>query len=568
MYRNMFALVSAAKKPPLFFFILVSFTSFAQLQPGCKISFGTNLGGLADYMTEMPFVDVMRHSRGWYTTDATDGPFDTQLVDSVPMDSDGYPLEVPYVVAGKPQIIKTIWANLSAWPVGNYTLLYDGDGDFGYFGNLAPVAQSPGKITLKYTLPTDPADPGVFELRITRSNPANRVRNMRLLMPGTETTYQTQPFYGPFLQKLTPFKALRFMDWGQTNNWGSADAQSGYDQDQDTLRVAWAQRAQPSHATWASPKGVPYELMVDLCNQLNKDMWLCLPHNASNEYIFQAATLVKNRLKPNLKVYVEYSNETWNWMFGQAQWLNKFGKQDTPWPERIVPYIQNAMDRWTEGFEPQMNRCVRVVAVQAAWQDVSNRVVFNMRPKSFDAFSPAAYFGLSDESDAILDSLGANATIADVAAEAQKSKILNEMGWMREQKRQIADSLKIPMLYYEGGQHLTPTPFGEEPTYANALVGIQRDESLYELYNEWFDFLRSLNTTSQPSLFMNFSFVSPRSARYGSWGILESITQDVNQLAAPKYKSIMEQINACPACPPDDQRRCIGVQARKTNQRN
>ena len=133
---------------------------------------------------------------------------------------------------------------------------------------------------------------------------------------------------------------------------------------------------------------------------------------------------------------------------------------------------------------------------------------------------------------------------------------------MKAQKAEIADVLKIPMLYYEGGQHLTPTPFGEEPTYADALIGIQRDASLYKLYNEWFDFLKTLNTTSEPSLFMNFSFVSSRSARYGSWGILETITQNVDELPAPKYQSIMEQINACPDCLPENLKKCIPIQTR------
>ena len=410
------------------FFLVLLFpllSTFAQ-QPNCKLSFGTNLGGLSDYMTEMPLVDVMRHTRGWYTTNATgDQPFDTQKIDGVPVDVNGYPIEIPYSVGGAPQIVKTIWANLSAWPEGDYTLLYEGDGDFDYWGDLSFVSQSANKKILKFVRPA--SGEGVFELKITRSNSSNPIKNIRLLMPGAEITYQSQPFYTPFVQRLLPFKAIRFMDWGQTNNWGNADAGSGYDEATDTVRIEWGQRAQMSNLTWANNKGMPYEMMIELCNELNKDMWICIPHNASSDYIKQMSVLVKTRLKPNLKVYVEYSNEIWNWMFGQTQWLFKFGKQTTPWPERIVPFVQNAMDKWTEGFAGQMNRCVRVVAVQAAWQDVSNRIVFNMRPNSFDAFSPAAYFGLSDESDQLLDSLGTAATIADVALEAEKSRLQNEI---------------------------------------------------------------------------------------------------------------------------------------------
>ncbi len=287
-------------------------------------------------------------------------------------------------------------------------------------------------------------------------------------------------------------------------------------------------------------------MMVRLCNQLGADMWICVPHSASSDYIRNMAGLVKNTLSPNRRVYVEYSNEIWNWMFGQAQWLNTFGNQATPWPERDVPYIQNCMDRWTEGFAGQMSRCTRVVAVQAAWQDVSNRIVFTMRPGSFDAFSPAAYFGLSDQGDATLDALGTSATPADVTAQVLQGRLVNEMEWMKQQKREIADVLNIPMLYYEGGQHITPTPFGVEPTYAQALVDLQRDPAMYDLYMTWFDFLRTMHSPAAPGLFMNFSFVSDRSARYGSWGILETITQDISQIPAPKYRAIMA--NICSDC--------------------
>ena len=544
-------------KVHLYFFVLLSFKVSAQ-QPNCSLKFGTNIGGLADYMTEMPLVDVMRHSREWYTTNATgEQPFDSEKISGIPVDANGYPLEIPYSVNGTPQIIKTIWANLSAWPEGDYTLLFDGDGDFDYWGDLSLVSQSGNRKILKFIRPA--SNEGTFELKITRSNPANPVKNVRLLMPGTETTYQTQPFYLPFRQRLLPFKALRFMDWGQTNNFASADAASGYDQDSDSVRVEWSQRAQMGSFSWANNKGIPYEMMIELCNQLDKDMWICIPHNASNDYIRQMATLVKTRLKPNLKVYVEYSNETWNWMFAQAQWLNKFGQQTTSWPERIVPFIQNAMDRWTEGFAGQMGRCVRVVGVQAAWQDVSNRVVFNMRPNSFDAFSPAAYFGLSESSDSTLDVLGTNATANDIIFEARKSRLQDEMVWLRQQKTEIADVLKIPMIYYEGGQHLTPTPFGDEPTYAQALIDVQRDPAMYGLYNDWFDFLKTLNTSTEPTLFMSFSFVSSRSARYGSWGILETITQNIDEIPAPKYRSIMNQINNCPDCLPEGLKLCIPI---------
>jgi hypothetical protein len=102
------------------------------------------------------------------------------------------------------------------------------------------------------------------------------------------------------------------------------------------------------------------------------------------------------------------------------------------------------------------------------------------------------------------------------------------------------------MVFYEGGQHLTPTPFGEEPTYAQALLDIQRDTAIYNLYNEWYDFVRTLQTGDAPLQLMNFSFVGGRSAKYGSWGILETMDQDTSLIPAPKYQSTIENmVKAC-----------------------
>lgn len=543
------------KKILPFVFVLICARIGAQstLPDSCKIRIGTNLSGMSDWTTEMPFVDLMHHCRTWGTqnnvwVDGGQNPWDSGVIGAIPRDSNGYPMEAPFFAPGlgleSEQRVYTVWASTKAWPAGTYTFLYDGEGELDFWGDAAIISQQPGIILVNVT----PGMANIIQLRINSSNPANHLRNMRFLMPGTENSYLQNPYYQPWLDKLAPFAALRFMDWGQTNNWGYSDAWSSYDEDSDSIRQPWSARSRMTDYTWTQNKGVPYEMMIDLCNQLHKDMWICVPHNASNEYIEQMAVMVRDQLDPSLKIYVEYSNEIWNWLFGQAQWLNKFGcvQQNVSWPEGIVPYIQNCLDIWTDVFEGQSDRLVRVVGVQAAWQDVSNRTVFNLRPGSVDAFSPAAYFGLSDQSDMELDALGSAATAADVADRVYADREADAIPWLHAQQNEIGNVLGLPMIYYEGGQHITAHPFGEEPSYAEALLDIQRDPVMYDLYHSWFDTLRAIHSGDQPALFMNFSFVADRSARYGSWGILESVTQDIQEIPAPKYQAILE--NVYPGC--------------------
>lgn len=86
---------------------------------------------------------------------------------------------------------------------------------------------------------------------------------------------------------------------------------------------------------------------------------------------------------------------------------------------------------------------------------------------------------------------------------------------------------------------MTAHPFGVSPTYELALNSIHRDTAIFNLYNEWFTKIRSLQTGKDPLQCMNFSFISGIDGRYGSWGILESVYQDLNSIPAPKYNAVL-----------------------------
>ena len=116
------------------------------------------------------------------------------------------------------------------------------------------------------------------------------------------------------------------MDWAVTNG---------------SLEQEWGGRKRPGfytmvgasgdpEGTWGPPPsafdyrfagGVTIEVMVQLANMLGVAPWLCIPHRASDEYIAEYARLVRANLDPRLPVYLEYSNELWNWGFVQSQWM-------------------------------------------------------------------------------------------------------------------------------------------------------------------------------------------------------------------------------------------------------
>lgn len=497
----------------------------------CALSLGTNLAGPVDYGSEWPFVDIMKYSREWITCncvwlDEGENPWNTDVLDQIPVDKNGYPLELPYFVAGTEttQVVRTVWANTSELKEGTYVVLYDGQGRLDFDLDMTLVSSEPGRCDVQLTHKDN-----IASLLILESINGDPVRNIRVLMPGTESTHKENPWCSEWLEKLEPFGTLRFMDWGLTNN---------------SPLTSWENRPQIGDYTYTL-RGIPYEWMIDLSNLRQSDAWVCVPHQADDTYIRNMAQLFRDQLDPSLKIYVEYSNEIWNWMFDQTDYCYEHGDQNVAWPERIAPFIQNCMDIWSEVFEGQTDRMIRVVGVQHAWQDVSNRIVNAMRAGSFDAFSPAAYFGFTDEGYDALEALGSNATPEEVLYRAREGMLKNSYEWTRSQYQEIASPLNIPMIYYEAGQHLTPDPFGSEQAYNQALMDAQTHPGMYDLYNEWFDSLKTFVPEGQTSLMMHFSFISPKDGRYGSWGALESqfFQSPPYQESAPKYQALLD--NTC-----------------------
>ena len=519
--------------------VVIPLLTRAQLPEECQLDIGTNLAGLADFGTELPFVDVMRNARTWYTKDVDnpDGGFDSGYAEHLSYRSDGYPTHLPQDIpaSGYSQRVATIWAITSGWPSGQYTVLWEGTGTFQFIGPYENLEQTGGnRIVFDYPNPFD----GALEMTLLTSDIDDPIHNIRVLMPGTEATYLTEPFNPVFLDRALTFQTVRFMDWGQTNNWG----QTNEDWNDPTL-FDWADRSQMDHYTWAYEKGVPYEMMVKIMNDYDLDGWVCVPHRASDDYLTEMANYFRDHLEPERHLTVEYSNEIWNWIFGQTQWLNEYGciQQDLPWPDGIVPYVQNCLDHFTTSFDGQMDRITRVVGAFTGWPDITQTIVTNLTPGSFDAIALTFYFGIPEDGDLVLDDLGANATTDDIAFYARQGMVENLM-YINMHKTDIADPLGVPLTFYEGGQHLTPTPFGVEPTYAQALLDIQRDTAMFNLYNEWFDDLRTLQTDDQPLQLMHFSFVSNRSAQYGSWGMLETMDQDTSLIPAPKYSAVLDNM--------------------------
>lgn len=491
------------------------------------ISLGVNLEGASDWCVDWPFNDIMKCSRAFFTQNSTwvengNNAWDTEYIGQIPMGENGYPLELPAKVKGAeaPQMIITVWANTSAMPEGDYQVYFDGQGEIGFGFDATGEITGKGRMVMHLT-----HQDNIASMFISRSSAEDPIRNIRIYLPGADSAEVFNPV---FLEKCEPFAAIRFMDWGETNF---------------SPLENWDDRSKPEDITYTAGKGYPYEYMIELANTLHKDIWICIPHKANDEYIREMAKLFGEKLDPDIHVYVEYSNEVWNWMFDQAQYLLNEGDQETDWPERIVPFIQNALDVFYENWPGDKSRVSRVLGMQVGYYDVSERIALNMRPGSFDLISPTAYFGFDEAAIDALEKAASNADSELIGRLAEKA--VTDMQAEIQGIADLCNTLGVGMVYYEAGQHLTPEPFGSDQDYNQALVDFQHDPAMYDIYMKMFEELEDIHVdkNGDTTLCMLFSLTGSDSGKYGSWGLLTNIFDEVDLEYIPKYRAVRDYMN-------------------------
>lgn len=176
-------------------------------------------------------------------------------------------------------------------------------------------------------------------------------RDLQVLMPGYSAGAKaTQLFSDNWAAAMAPFDHHRWMGNTGTNSYtwqcGGANAAG-------CSVIRWEDRALPSyafldHSFCKGCLGTPWEHVLLAANELGKDVWINVPVTASaptvcrtnaagdpngcldsgnptHTYEYQLALLFKNGnnftgnvgLKPELNIYIEHSNEVWNFGFKQ-----------------------------------------------------------------------------------------------------------------------------------------------------------------------------------------------------------------------------------------------------------
>jgi hypothetical protein len=426
---------------------------------------------------------------------------------------------------------------------GRYVVLYDGDGDLEFPAAPATiVSRAPGRIELDVQATAERA---IF-LSITRSSRLNHVRNVRMILPGFEALYAKQIFHPTFVGRIRGVGALRFMDWGNTNNSPVAH---------------WSDRATTTMSQ-GTPRGVAIEYMIELANQLDADAWFCVPHLADDHYVEEMAKLIKARLDPKHRAYIEYSNELWNGIFTQSAWaakqgcsvhLNEVGAYSgrcsddgsrywagIKWQARRSGQIFRIFDQVYGG---ESTRLVRVLAGQAQNDHLNQTLLESFEDPAVnplrnhaDALAVAPYVGHGIATD-IAEQGKVNSIAVGEILERLDRAIVPHVRDSTIANKKIADAHGLHLIAYEGGQHLVAYGGAENnQALVDKLIATNRDPRMRSVYTKMLD---AWYANSGDGLMMLFDYIEAPS-KFGEWGLLESQEQPLT--AAPKYAAFYDRL--------------------------
>lgn len=474
---------------------------------------GASLGGVNlgynDFYTVGPlWTDVTKLITGWGQLAS---PW---LVDpTIPLTADGYPLA--NAGGGTPMI---------GYPKGVYTLTYNGSGTV-TVGGLGYIASGSAETIDGHTRASvvinrtfDESGGSQLFLFLSNINPNDPIRDLQLTMPGYEPS--TAPtFSAEFVEKLRPFSSIRMMDWFNTN---------------DSTLKNWADRTTGNSFLQATTKGVAYEHAIELANATRKDLWLTVPLEATDDYVREMARLFRDGLDPGLRLYVEYSNEIWNFAFSQATRNIQLAWADNRF---------TATDDWGRSAQRAALRTVEIgrifraefgVAAERIRPVLGGQAVYTyfqetglkylqqaVGPPAGELFGMAIapYFALEAHIDKPGLTLDQMFNYLYTAAPEQAR-------WVTQMNRGLADRYGLPLLAYEGGQAITAYNGVNVAVKRAAQTDPRMGRVVRDYYNSWMH--------AGGTLMQQYT-LAYRPAPWGDWGLLTGMSDP----GSPKYDGHM-----------------------------
>lgn len=472
---------------------------------------GTNLDSLDYWNTETPFRDAFKTSGAWLSGTAETWD-DGRKLD---LDARGWVRKLAPGQAAN-MVLYSDTSKFSGTLPTRYIVRYRGSGTLEYNELARLVDRGSHRDLIELTSGT-----GNATITLTATDQADPLRDVTIK---PEDSRAGQLFNPAFLDGLKGYRALRFMTWmlGHTSQF---------------VQSRWRDRPLPNDARW-DLKGAPIETMTALANETGKDPWFTIPHAADDDYVRRFAQTIKRSLDPELKVYLEYSNEVWNPDYPQFAYAAKKGQAlglgDDP-RSALVRYQAKRSVEIFKIWERVLGkeRLVRVFGTQSGGPDVSEiALTFEDTKKHLDALATAPYFGYYLTEDDAAAAKTAGMSLDELMRELETVALPKAKAEMQEQAA-IAKKYGLPLIAYEGGQHLVDFRADEkhDPALDALYDAANRDPRMGKIYSrylaDWAD--------SGGGLFMHHLDCGPFGI-HGRWGAKEYLAQPRSK--APKFDAL------------------------------
>lgn len=484
---------------------------------------GVNAGGLNFYSSNVALADAMKMAR----------PFANAAgVPHADLDENLYPRSVP-----AEGLVATVINK--HYPVGDYVVTWTGKAELSLEEEeggdwIELVEHAPNRLVYRVS------PQGYANLRLHSMDPENPLGDLHVWLPGLEDA--TSPWNPAWMEEAAPFGVLRFMDMMATNR---------------SAVSKWEERSRPELLTFSQPRnmpegfpteGVPAEWLIELCNEMEADPWLCLPHLATDRHVRKLAELVKARLDPERSIYLEWSNEVFNAAFSQRQYAERMGREmgfdDDGAPSDVVSAryyshrSKEVFELWRDVFQDESDRIIGSVTISTRHQhklDESRATLaFQDNFKHFDAVAFAPYTGVAigKRFDMPFEDMDEEDLMAQLIRE-QAIQIRVEI----ERARTIADDFGLPLLGYEGGQHLSffggAIPEKHKERFGELVPKANSHELMENFYwhhlKDWY--------SATDGVYCHFVLIASPMSGY-SWGLKEYVGQPLAD--APKARPFWE----------------------------
>ncbi|MBL4716417.1 MAG: T9SS type A sorting domain-containing protein [Bacteroidia bacterium] len=543
--------------------LILVFGSFSKAQNVYPKLIGINV---SDDDRNLFFIDVVKSSGSW---EELDGNGNT--IGDAPIDSSGWPTT---------DFQMNLWdmRPLFAWvpPMddpdsfqidlgGTYKLSYMGQADIYGWENWAEsnkVYDSGTNTTTSDITITSGA--GQFVINFTNTN--NGIQNIKLTRPDFDHN-TSQRYNDPFIDRVKPFHLARFKDFTGTDgncHWDYGTTNTVLNAPQPIFQD-WDDRPTVDDIRYnvgalskngIVQQGFPWEDLIEVAKLMAVDPWICVPINATDNYVRELAKMLKSDLMDldtSRNIYVELSNEVWNGSpgFEQTYWnvdmarveadtnniIAADGETDTTMlgERRFVRRTIEISVLFQEAFGASLiNDRIRIVlATQFGWVDRNLRMM-NWAKKNVDAIAGGvlsdhlyAWSGAPYYSSGSVEWTGSPEEIV-AGYDAYRSNDNTTKTTLIT----MANDENLKYVAYEVGPGTTG--IGDANNVGDR-VRAERLEGMYGIVQnafteDWFDL--------GGDEYMYFTLIGAY-GRYGQWGSLEDITDD----QAPKYRALIDLID-------------------------